>query len=87
MNDRVFLDTNVFIYLYDSDQPDKQARARALVERFGLSDAIVISTGKDADGPRGEALPPCGGTPVLRCKSGANCGHGYRRSASAPILR
>lgn len=30
MNDRVFLDTNVFIYLYDSDQPDKQARARAL---------------------------------------------------------
>ncbi|MFL6200780.1 MAG: hypothetical protein ACJ76J_16520 [Thermoanaerobaculia bacterium] len=42
MSDRVFLDTNVFIYLYDSDQPDKQARARALVERFGLVDAIVI---------------------------------------------
>lgn len=44
MSDRVFLDTNVFVYLYDSDQPDKQARARALVERLGLSDAIVIST-------------------------------------------
>lgn len=44
MNDRVFLDTNVFVYLYDSDQPDKQARARALVERFGLSGEIVIST-------------------------------------------
>jgi predicted nucleic acid-binding protein len=44
MSDRVFLDTNVFVYLYDSDQPDKQARARALVERFGLSDTIVIST-------------------------------------------
>jgi predicted nucleic acid-binding protein len=44
MNDRVFLDTNVFVYLYDSDQPEKQARARALVERLGLSDAIVIST-------------------------------------------
>lgn len=23
MSDRVFLDTNVFVYLYDSDQPDK----------------------------------------------------------------
>ena len=44
MNDRVFLDTNIFVYLYDSDQPDKQARARALVERFGLSGEIVIST-------------------------------------------
>ena len=44
MSDRVFLDTNILVYLYDSDQPDKQARARALVERFGLSDAIVIST-------------------------------------------
>lgn len=44
MSDRVFLDTNVFVYLYDSDQPDKQAQARALVERYGLSDAIVIST-------------------------------------------
>ena len=44
MSDRVFLDTNVFVYLYDSDQPDKQARARALVERLGFADAIVIST-------------------------------------------
>lgn len=44
MSDRVFLDTNIFVYLYDSDQPDKQARARALVERFGLSGDIVIST-------------------------------------------
>jgi predicted nucleic acid-binding protein len=44
MNDRVFLDTNIFVYLYDSDQPAKQARARALVERFGLSGEIVIST-------------------------------------------
>lgn len=44
MNGRVFLDTNVLVYLYDSDQPDKQDRARALVERFGLSGEIVIST-------------------------------------------
>jgi len=44
MNGRAFLDTNIFVYLYDSDQPDKQARARTLVERFGLSGEIVIST-------------------------------------------
>lgn len=44
MSDRIFLDTNVFVYLYDSDQPEKQARARTLVERLGLSDSIVIST-------------------------------------------
>lgn len=44
MNGRVFLDTNIFVYLYDSDHPGKQARARALVERFGLSGEIVIST-------------------------------------------
>lgn len=44
MSGRVFLDTNIFVYLYDSDQPDKQARARTLVERFGLAGEIVIST-------------------------------------------
>lgn len=44
MSGRVFLDTNIFVYLYDSDQPVKQARARDLVERFGNSDEIIIST-------------------------------------------
>jgi predicted nucleic acid-binding protein len=44
MNGRVFLDTNIFVYLYDSDQPDKRARARAFVEPLGLSGDIVIST-------------------------------------------
>ena len=33
MTDRAFLDTNIFVYLYDSDSPGKQAKARALVER------------------------------------------------------
>lgn len=36
MPDRVFLDTNVFVYLYDSDEPAKQARARALIERLRI---------------------------------------------------
>jgi predicted nucleic acid-binding protein len=44
MPDRVFLDTNVFVYLYDSDNPDKQARARALLERLSLSDTLFVST-------------------------------------------
>lgn len=44
MTDRVFVDTNVFVYLYDSDNPDKQATARALLERYGLSGAVFIST-------------------------------------------
>ena len=44
MPDRVFLDTNVFVYLYDSDSPDKQARARALLERLSLSDTLFVST-------------------------------------------
>jgi predicted nucleic acid-binding protein len=42
MPDRVFLDTNIFVYLYDSDNPDKQARARALLERLALSDTLFV---------------------------------------------
>jgi predicted nucleic acid-binding protein len=44
MPDRVFLDTNVFVYLYDSDEPAKQARARALIERLSLSNNVFVST-------------------------------------------
>jgi predicted nucleic acid-binding protein len=44
MPDRVFLDTNVFVYLYDSDNPDKQARARALLDSLSLSGTLFVST-------------------------------------------
>lgn len=46
MSDRVFLDTNVFVYLYDADAPQKQAAARSLLERAAeRSDLdLVIST-------------------------------------------
>lgn len=44
MPDRVFLDTNVFVYLYDSDSPDKQARARALLDYLSVSNTLFVST-------------------------------------------
>ena len=39
-----FLDTNVFVYTFDRHEPDKQARARRLVERaLGTGDGVVSS--------------------------------------------
>ena len=39
-----FLDTNVFVYTFDRQEPDKQARARGLVERaLGTGDGVVSS--------------------------------------------
>ena len=31
MNDRYFLDTNIFVYTFDSSRPEKRARAKDLV--------------------------------------------------------
>src|SRR5712691_2744430 len=42
MTDRVFLDTNVLVYLFDRDAPVKQQRARQIVEEFRAS--LAIST-------------------------------------------
>ena len=37
-----FLDTNVFVYTFDRQEPDKQARARGLVERaLRTGDGVV----------------------------------------------
>jgi predicted nucleic acid-binding protein len=44
MSDKLFLDTNVLVYLYDSDTPEKQERARAILERDGTTAEITIST-------------------------------------------
>ena len=39
-----FLDTNIFVYTFDRREPDKQARARRLVERaLGTGDGVVSS--------------------------------------------
>jgi predicted nucleic acid-binding protein len=44
MATRTFFDTNVLVYLFDADSPDKQTRARdALRERLE-SEAALIST-------------------------------------------
>jgi predicted nucleic acid-binding protein len=44
MKDKIFLDTNVLVYLYDSDTPEKQARARSVLEQGIEHFQIVIST-------------------------------------------
>ncbi len=38
MSGKVFLDTNVVVYLYSDDEPEKQAAALSLIER---NDTIV----------------------------------------------
>ena len=43
MSDRTFFDTNVLVYLFDSDSPPKQARARQLFEEQARSGRIVLS--------------------------------------------
>jgi predicted nucleic acid-binding protein len=42
MSDRVFLDTNVLVYLFDADEPGKRAVAARLLEERG--DHAVLST-------------------------------------------
>jgi predicted nucleic acid-binding protein len=44
MSDRIFLDTNVLVYLYDEDTPEKQARSASLLEEHGLAGSIFLST-------------------------------------------
>lgn len=42
MSDRAFVDTNVLVYLFDGDAPDKRRRARALLAELG--GRAVVST-------------------------------------------
>ncbi len=44
MNDRIFLDTNVVVYLFDNDSPEKQSRAREIFSREDFRGRIIIST-------------------------------------------
>jgi len=43
MSGRTFLDTNVLVYLYDADAPEKQRAARRVLEHAD-DDGLVIST-------------------------------------------
>jgi len=42
--DRAFVDTNVLVYLFDDDAPDKKARAREILASRGSAGQLVIST-------------------------------------------
>jgi predicted nucleic acid-binding protein len=44
MPDRVFLDTNIFVYAQDSGSPDKQHKSRAIIKQLADSGDGVIST-------------------------------------------
>lgn len=41
---RAFLDTNVLVYLFDADAPDKQEQARALLQAEVANGRAVLST-------------------------------------------
>jgi predicted nucleic acid-binding protein len=44
MASRTFLDTNVLVYLFDADSPDKQARAREILQASLERGVAVVST-------------------------------------------
>jgi predicted nucleic acid-binding protein len=44
MASRTFFDTNVLVYLFDADSPDKQVRARAALRERLERGAVVVST-------------------------------------------
>ncbi|MFL6195040.1 MAG: PIN domain-containing protein [Thermoanaerobaculia bacterium] len=44
MTDRLFVDTNVFVYLYDIDSPEKQAQAKRILGSVRQGTDLVIST-------------------------------------------
>lgn len=44
MIDRIFLDTNVLVYLYDESSPEKQARSRAILQQDPERFRFIIST-------------------------------------------
>jgi predicted nucleic acid-binding protein len=44
MNDRVFLDTNVLVYLFDADAPAKQRHAREFIARYAPKEHLMLST-------------------------------------------
>lgn len=44
MKDRVFLDTNVLVYLFDADDPAKQRRVQDLLSNRELRTRLILST-------------------------------------------
>ncbi len=44
MSDRVFVDTNVFVYAYDDSEPEKRQRTFEVLDELAKSSTLVIST-------------------------------------------
>lgn len=44
MSVRTFIDTDVLVYLFDQDAPEKQAVARSILQSHGLDRELVLST-------------------------------------------
>ena len=44
MNGKAFVDTNVFVYLFDRDAPAKQAVAKQILQTEGRAGRLVLST-------------------------------------------
>ena len=44
MSDRAFLDTNIVVYLFDDDSPERQARAAEILRADGETMELVLST-------------------------------------------
>jgi predicted nucleic acid-binding protein len=44
MKERVFLDTNVLVYLFDTDAPTKQRRVQELLSNRELCAQVILST-------------------------------------------
>lgn len=63
MNDKLFIDTNVLVYYFDSDEPAKQARARTLLDsrtraRFVLSTQVLQEFYVSVTRKLAQPLPP-----------------------------
>ena len=44
MSDRAFVDTNVLVYVFDHDEPEKQAVARRILRTLGETGSLVVGT-------------------------------------------
>lgn len=44
MSDRVFLDTNILVYLFDTDEPAKQRQVREFISRHAPQRRLILST-------------------------------------------
>jgi predicted nucleic acid-binding protein len=44
MSERIFLDTNILVYLFDYDSPVKQRLAREILEKYGPTGSLLLST-------------------------------------------